>query len=354
MPKLTLLADGQVYNNWDSVEIERSLDQFAHRYSLQTFVPFDAEWTLEQGMTCTLAYGTEVLVSGYTNRVRYLASDNRFLIAVEGRSKTAELVDCSATHKTGSWNQKTATEIIRDLINPYSIGVSAGEVDLNDTEKFSRFAIMEGETVFSAIDRACKTRGLLPLTTPEGDIELWGTFEGQTPIALSAKHVIGAELYLEDANRYSDYLVRATGIGSAVDARVKAQATDESITRFRPLVVVGDAAAGTAAAKTRAVWESTVRAGRSQRLRLTMIGATNSEGETYQPGQIYAVRYEPFGIDDALLLERAVLRLSSRELVTDLELCPATAYSQAERADINITALTKRGKAIRKKTARGT
>jgi prophage tail gpP-like protein len=349
---IRLIVEGKAYEGWIDVEIERSLDEFATRFSLRYLDRWasNAEpWAIRRGVPCTVNWDQETLISGFASRPRFRATGHEWSLSVDGRSKTGDLVDCSAIQKTGQWRGKTASQIAGDLLAPYKLSVKVdGAID---TETYATFAIEQGESVHAALDRLCKVRALLPVTAPSGDVILLQVGAGAV-LQLQLEKAIGREFREDETDRFSEYLVSATGVGSAEEAFTKAQAKDTGVARFRPLVVIGDSPAGTKQAGVRAVWEANVRAGRSERLIYTMLGAENITGKTYAPGQLYKVRDDLFGIDDTFVVARAVLRASEKELVTEIELCLPEAYSQLPYPKKQLTGKTKRGKPIVKTTKR--
>lgn len=352
MTGFRLVVDGRSFEGWISAEVERSLDEFAPRFSLRyldRWVPDAKPWQILDGAECSVNWGDEVLINGFVNRARFRATGTEWSLSAEGRSRTADLVDCSAIHKTGEWHGKTASQIVGDLIKPYGLSVKVdGTVDATI---YPRFAIEQGESVHACIDRLCKVRALIPVSTPGGDVSLLQVGSGPV-LKLQVEHAVSRGYDTDESGRYSEYLLHATGVGSVEEAFTKAQAKDTGVKRFRPLVVIGDAPSGTKQAGLRAQWEANVRAGRSERMVYTMLGTENLTGKTYSAGQLYKVTDDLFGVDDVFVVARATLRASEKELVTEIELCKPETYSQFSYPPAQLTGRTKRGKPIVKKTAR--
>ena len=84
---------------------------------------------------------------------------------VSGRSKTSDLVDCSAIYKTGQWTNVTLDRVARDICAPFGIDVVV-ECDL--VMPFPRVAIEQGRPVFELFDRLAKQRGILLTTNEKG------------------------------------------------------------------------------------------------------------------------------------------------------------------------------------------
>ena len=302
---LRLTVDGEVFEGWISARVDRALNQFAHSFSLtylDRWAPERDPWQIIAGAACVLRWNNEILITGFVNRPNFSVSAERWQLTADGRSKTGDLVDSSAVHLTGSWKNKSALEIVQDLCDPFGIPVST---TLIDTERFKKFALQEGETVHSAINRVCKIRALLPITRTDGSVELFSS-EVATGVTrdLPVDTAIDRTYTDDDSMRHSEYLTRATGVGNEPTVLSRASALDTGIKRYRPLVVVGDAPAGTAQAELRAIWESNVRYGRGERLRYVFQGVDGPDG-SYKPGQRYRVRDQAFGVDLVLMVARA-------------------------------------------------
>jgi prophage tail gpP-like protein len=351
---LKLAIDQSVYTGWIQARIERGLDVFASRFSLRYMDQWTADaapWPIKAGAKCVLSWDSETLIDGYVDQATWSISGEQWTLAAAGRSRTGDLVDCSAINKTGHWSNRTALEIAKDLCDPYDIDVTAPS---GAGDPFPRFTLQEGETVFDALDRMCKLRGLLPITTPAGDVKLFSVdaLPFDPVIKLDVASAIEREYADDSVKRFSQYLVRATGVGSSEEAFTRAQALDTGVARFRPLVVVGDAPAGTKQAQVRAIWDANVRIGRGERLSYTFMSPVNLAGKTYAPGQRYNVQDDAFGVDTILIVQHATLEISEEAISTRVELVHPEAYAQFAFAGKAAASLLKKSKHA-KKTTRG-
>lgn len=351
---IRLIVDGSVYEGWISAEIDRSLGDFASRFSLgmlDRWTPETKPWPIRTGAKCTVNWDSEVLITGYVNRVNMVATADGWQLSAEGRSLAGDLVDASAVHKTGHWKAKTASAIAKDLLAPYGLSLSVDGLDL---DTYPRFALQEGESVHAALDRLCKVRALLPISKPDGGVRLFSAdFPSGAVLPLAVDEAQSRGFSENDSDRFSEYLLRSTGVGTPEEAFAKAEISDPGVARFRPLVVVGDAPSQTAQAKVRAQWECNVRAGRAESLDYTFYGAVNSFGKTYAPGQKYVIRDDLFGVDGIFLLDRAILSAGEESLRSVLSFVRPEAYSQLPYPKKKLAGKTKLGKQIFKKTQRG-
>lgn len=344
---LRLAIESRQYEGWIEAKIDRGLDSFAHSFTLKYVDRWTSEqepWPIKSRTPAILLWDSEVLIDGYVDRPEHDIGDDSWSLTASGRSLTGQLVDVSAVHDTGHWNNRTALQIVKDLCAPYPIEVTTNVVD---PDPIKRFAIREGESVHDAIDRVCKIRALLARTTPKG-LEL---FSSDVPGVVQTLDVASAthRRYVDDSTkRYSEYLVRATGVGSAEEAFTKAIAKDTGVEIFRPLVVVGDAPARTKQAQQRAIWEANVRSGRGEKLTYTFMDPLNRAGKTYSPGQLYRVTDEVFGVDEVMIVAHATLTVNETTITTQIDLVRPNAYSRFEYDPKRLVKKTKKPKRTRR------
>ena len=302
--QLQLVIDGRAYEGWIAINVERSLDMFANSFSLthvDRWAELDEPWPIREGAAAQVKYGSELLISGFVCTAEWGVDSGEYRLTANGRSKTADLVDCSAQHKTGHWSKQTATAIIKDLIQPYGMTVTAQGPD---TEKFDRFSLESGETVYDAIDRLCKVRGFLPVTARDGNLVLLTTDKPVgSIIELPVETAISRYVRTDDQERFSDYIFYGQRSGTDSDGdsttvSITGLIADEAVSRSRPLVIVADAPATLERMKTRATWERNVRAGRSMRVRYKLPSIISPAKRPWAPlaGTIAAGASQPLAV----------------------------------------------------------
>ncbi len=333
---LKLAIGGDDFVGWVSAKVDRGLDQFAHSFSLTYFDRWSSEaqpWPIVAEDACVLSWDGELMIDGIVDRPVQKITGDTWTLNAAGRSRTGQLVDCSAIHETGHWNSKGALAIVSDLCEPYGIKVSTNVASVSalgapqTTDPFPRFAIREGETVFNAIDRICKIRALLPRTVA-GGLELFTSDLPGPVLTLDVDSAIERTHTDDSSKRHSEYLVRATGVVDRADAFVQAKAADTGVSLFRPLVVVGDAPARTKQAEQRAIWEANVRSGRGESLTYTFMGVHNLIGRLYAPAQRYRVKDLHFGVDTVLMVKHVTVSMAPKNLTTKITLVHPEAYSR--------------------------
>jgi prophage tail gpP-like protein len=338
--EVALEIDGLGYLGWTEIAIERAIDAMVGSFEL-TLAAKDRtgaeDWQIEDGAACRVLLGGEVLITGYVDSVTRLLDEESRGIRVTGRDKAADLVDCSAIHKPGSWAGQRLEAIARALAAPFGVSI---EVDGDTGAPFKRFALQQGETVFAAIDRMARYRGLVAYSPGDGTLRIGkadtGTRSGRVSEGINVK---SAEATRDVSERYSDYLLKGqasgddTRSGKAV-AQVKATARDGGVRRYRPLLVIGEEQSDKASLAKRASWEASVRAGRAERLSVTVPGWLTDDGKVWAPGARSACDIPSCNVSADLLIERVrTVRDGQSGTVTELGLVPPEAWSQLPEAE---------------------
>jgi len=354
-PEFTLKIDGIKFIGWLEVEVNKSLDEFAHSFVLR----YCDKWTLEgepwqiwPGAKCTLSWGEQTLITGYITQSDHEITGSTYELSASGRSRTADLVDCSAIHKTGQWKNVTLETLVKDLCEPFGIDV---EDRSNISRKFKRFELDEGETAHDAIDRACRIRACLPITTPDGGVaivrsdsastasslgSITGLIAGLAAGVLDPNTITSRRLTHAEQDRYSKYIFK--GQLSSTDeyfgsstVTVKGEAEDASILRYRPIIIMAEIAGAKKDMDERAQWERSVRAARSDKLAYTVDGLVGPGGILWEPGQQVRIQDDLLKVDASLLVTSARFLLGIEGLRTELEFTSPEAYSMLELPDRN-------------------
>jgi len=349
--EITLTVDGKRYAGWIDVSVDRSLDRFAHSFKLtytDRWTDVQEPWPIRVGAACQVCFGNHILVTGFVDVATFTVDAKAWKLTAAGRSKTGDLVDCSAIHKTGAWENKIAKEIASDLLAPFGLQL---EMQTPDNEKLPRFAIMEGESVHDALDRLVKNRGFLCHTFADGNVGMLqlASFVGVVG-TLPVDEAIDREYSEDIQDRFSEYRLRSqthgdNDKGDPVTVTRKVDGTkDPEVKRYRPLVIVADSASDRKQLERRAKWERNVRAGRAIRVSYTMPGVLDERGFPFTPGDHHRVRDDALGVDEELLLVSATVDVSERELTTKIELTRPQAFSLLEWPDEILNPVTKRGR----------
>ena len=302
---VTLTVNGTAHAGWTSVEVVRSIETIAGTFSLgltERWPGASENRPVLPGDACTVEIGGDVVITGYVDDVEPSYSAASHEITVRGRDAAGDLVDCSAVHEPGEWKELKLEAIAADLCRPFGIKVSTATYT---GKAFKKFRIEEGETVFEAIERACRQRAGLPVSDGRGGLVMTRADpDARVPGVLKGGpggQILAATGRFSNRDRYSNYTVKGQQAGDdfafgTAAAEPSAEASDLGIRRHRPLVIIAEDQGDAGAFADRARWEANVRAGRSRAATVTVQGWRH-QGGIWTPNSTVAVEDPWIGAD---------------------------------------------------------
>lgn len=278
---ITLLVDGKIYGGWQKVRITRSLIDVAGSFELSLTRKWEDAKPLEIKplSSCVVKIGDDTALTGYVDDFIPSYDAKEVSWVVNGRSKTADLVDCSAIYKSGQWSNVTFDQVARDICSPFNIAVSV-ECDVGAV--FPRVAIEQGETAFELLDRLAKQRALLLTTNELGQLVITQASEQDMGTALElGVNALAARGRFSTKDRASEWIVKGSSYGGGETwsnsapstlGGQKAVVTDPSITRYRPRIIIAEDVTTAAGASIRGQWQMQRTLGEGTQTEITVAG----------------------------------------------------------------------------------
>ena len=244
---VTVKVNGQNYSAWKEIKILGGVNKACRGASIVCAAALGAAASnaLFAGFTPVQIYASPVegaqgdlLVDGYIDgRVDQLRAAHKM---VKVRSKAQDAVDCSCDPKGGELRNMTPLQIAQKL-DIYNVGFTSSAT----MKPIPSFRVTTGESLFRAVERACRDQQLTLHGAPSG-IELWnaktslqrhagGLYEGQNLEDLILPH--------DWSNRHS----RVKAHGQKVDGhgpgslQLAGAADDPTVPRFRMKILAHDA-----------------------------------------------------------------------------------------------------------------
>lgn len=327
---------GIVYDGWSEVRITKSLETMTDSFGISMIDKWRPEnstegqlgsstgaagnqeriWPFQPGQPVHIKIGTTPVLSGYIDKVDVSFSNSDRTVTIEGRDKTGDLVDSSAfiiDQATSSLEFKNIdiVALAKKFTTQLDIKVSvAAGVDIG--EKFEKFTVKQGESIFEMLERAAKLRGLLMLSDDSGDLVFTnrsGGDIGDDPDAKTAstttglvqevkaalnkpsiqqpkkafdyntkpfkkladvaliqgENILEARATYDMTDRFQTYVVKGQQPTSDTlkelnSTAIKALSFDRFVTRKRTKVIIPTNSVDATSAKQRANWEAIVRA----------------------------------------------------------------------------------------------
>ncbi len=326
------------WSGWTEVSIDRGIDTVAGSFDLTITDKYRTGVVgiaIEEGAQCQVTLGGVPLITGYVDAVRRSLSAEAHSISIRGRDKAADLVDCSAINAPGSWSNQRLEAIAREIAKPFGVSI---DVKVDTGKPFTKFALQPGETAWAAIERMARYRGVIAWSAGDGTIVLGNPDSGLvTGQLIEGVNILSADRESDLSQRFSAYTLKGQASGSdsrngRTTTQVKAEAQDNGVKRYRPMIVIGGEQSDTASLTRRAKWEAQTRAARGETLQVTVPGwyvGSSADSAIWQAGARTAVSIPTLGVEAALLVERVrFARDGENGTTTDLALVPPDAWAQ--------------------------
>lgn len=285
MDKIVLNIGSTNIEGWESISIRRSIEALCGGFEISlSYKNSSIINSITPQASCKILIVDDetgisnLQLTGYIDDRSREKSGESTTLTVKGRDITQDLVDCSAKISSNTRTQSTLAQIVTDICNPFNIAVVD---ELNNTEKFKEFTLQSGEAAFSAIERVCRQRGAVPMTSPRGELVITNTglHAEQSGVDLvMGRNIKSLSESWSVTERFSEYTVKGQGSSSGESwssdsaPSLKGVATDSQITRYRPLIIMAESKATARSVKIRAAWEAQVRACRSKSHQVTVRG----------------------------------------------------------------------------------
>lgn len=274
--RVRLVINDFQYLGWKTMSIDRTIEAVSGRFRcslIDTGSVINPD--LAPGASCQVLIDDHKLINGYIDSVEASVTKDRFSYRIAGRDKTADIVDGCADIRPGTWKDQT-------ILNFAKIMATAADIDVisdgSFTDEKTTFTIEVGDTIFSAINRGSRSRGILMLTDEQGRLVLSSPGSAKADDALVlGQNVKELQFTVDYTNRFYKYIVRSQrsskGKGwTSNEGIIKAtgSAYDPDIRNTRYLILPAEDQVTDSLATKRAQWEASVRNAMSEIIRIQL------------------------------------------------------------------------------------
>ena len=346
--EIALRLNGRIWTGWLSASATRGLDRLASSFSVTAsrLAPGTGEPLIARPFdSVTVEVAGRRVLTGFVDKISPKEDAGDDTVTVSGRSRTADLIDCTAIVEPGTWRGARIDRIVRDLARPFGVEVRlAGDPGGPMDED-----VQQGERVFDVIERCCRRRGLVARDTPDGAVVLERPSSRRSATALvnlrnpdgtatAESNVLRSSGVFDGTQRFSEIHVTSQVAGTDLNfgaeaAGVHAVVRDPAVPRHRPLLIVDEGSANAADCRLRAGWEYARRLGRSQTLRHTVSGwLQRPGGDLWDAGLLVPVRDRVQNVKADLIAASVTWTMTSDQAdLTTLVLQPPESF-EPERA----------------------
>ncbi len=326
---VTVFVNKQVYEGWEDVKLTLELNSLASDFTLQVTDKWredQAPWGIQPQDLIHVHIGKSSMITGYVDKVEASVDKDSRAFTISGRSKTCDLVDCSATQTT--LDGSTLDAAVRKLLEPFGIGlIVVGDVGA----AFDKINVQSGETVFAVIERLVKQRKMLVYSDSNGNLVLAkvGIRRSSTELKQGVNVLSGRATY-DYSERFSEYKVKGQndpflaqlGQGSSPTG----SATDSAVKRYRPLVVNNETNTDDASGADRASYEASLRAARSIEVNVGVQGWLRVDQTPWAINELVNCDLGFLGTRRQMLIKKVSFNKSNAQTTCDLTLIRPDAF----------------------------
>lgn len=282
---------------WTSTRVTRGIERCPSDFQISATErnPLDpGVLQVFPGDQAVVSLGADVVLTGYVDQVIPSFGPKEHSLQISGRSKCADLVDCSAIFNTFQLNNTTPAGLAAQLCKPFGISVDVvGDIG---AMTIPLFAVIMTETPFEIIERVARSAAILAYDGTDGNLVLTrvgstqmksGFAQGQnvqeatSTFTINERYqtitaiLLSSELFLGDTAPPD----QATALGQDT----KASASDPGVLRYRPLLVIAEQNdPDYSITQQRVQWEVNRRFGRSRQVQLLCDSWRDSAGELWK------------------------------------------------------------------------
>ncbi len=105
---VTLTVDEHDYAGWKSVEISAGIERQARSFDVSITWQWpgtEISHPITPGAACEVRIGGELILTGWVFAAPISYDGKQITLKISGRSKTADLIDCSAINRPSQWKE---------------------------------------------------------------------------------------------------------------------------------------------------------------------------------------------------------------------------------------------------------
>jgi prophage tail gpP-like protein len=324
MRKISLTVNGTKFVDWHSVRVTRSLEYVPWEFELAVENPWrdDSKRRIARGDAVKLYYGDELLLTGYVDDIDAEYDANSHRLTVRGRSKVADLVDCSGFDKP--FNGLNLADIATQLCQPFGISVIDSA---KEGKAFTAPKITSGETYFEFLEELARMRAVRLCDSPTGDLVLCKKLSELSGTVLAlGRNIVKSSGKMSARELFSRYHLISNNpspvLPKADDVAHPYAADEDVIKRFRQIVVVAGFEGEPDDLATRANLQKRVHRGRSESHTYTVLGWDQDNGQTWRPGMRVRINDPYANIKDERTIMETVMSAGEDGAKTEITVMP--------------------------------
>lgn len=353
---VSLSVDSQLFSGWESVRFTRGIERMPSDFQLtctERYPDQTGVMQIKPGQACRLLLGSDIVLTGWIDRVLPSIDPRGHHITVLGRGRCADLVDCSAYAANNQFLNRSVLDIARAVCKPFNIvvtqrdpGVPAvpNEPLTADNQVIPYYNVNLTTTAWEIIEQIARYACLLPYETETGDLLLSKVGTGTAASGFASGVNVESAAAMESLDqRYSTVWALALAVDSnlqltpgappsstPVGGNIIAKAYDSSVGRYRPLVIISEQGFNAQdITSRRAYWEMNRRWGRSQAVTIIADSWRDADGDLWKPNTLAPVDIPQLHLSGMqwLIAEISFIVDPQRGKIAEVTLMPPEAFT---------------------------
>lgn len=346
---IELEVEGQPYTQFVSASTENRLDALSNVFSFEAVATKDNPLPFKGGESCRVLVDGTVVLTGSIEVVEVTYSGAEHRVTVQGRGKTADLLDStldsiSDIRATGLNLKNIIERVISELGSDIGVVVNTPTDDFNEAEDLAGPEV--GENAFSFIEKYARKRQVLLTENGEGDIVITQSNDNlinsplQNILDSPTNNILGASVSYDYTGRYNRYkfassqnpvplvLAGETDLTSLVNQGGGVQDPDPALRIGRQLILVAESPYSSSQCEERAKWEANIRKTRSRVYSVSLDGFQTQQNELWEVNSLVSIVDEFCGINSQMLINSVVFTYDNHQgSLTALALVEKNSYT---------------------------
>lgn len=349
---IELNVRGVPYGNFTTANAKTALDELSGSFNFTAISTQNAPLPFKNGDACEIKVDGVSVINGFIENLQIGYSGNQHRIVVQGRDKTADIIDSSisAIALSPTISLKAAIEAVLADIGNTNISVK----DFSNTEDFTKVEekinAKVGQNAFEFIEFLARKRQRLLSPDGSGNIAIikpLGVDIGggvQNIIGSDSNNILESNVSYDQVDRFRKYIVKSqldpvptNFAGNTLVPNMAAQegsAEDDEIRPGRQLVIKAEKTSGSTQCGLRADWEARIRKTRGKVYSCSVQGFSDHKGQLWTPNRIVQVVDQFCDIDAKMLLNSVEYSFDVQSgSISTLGFLDVKAYSQDLEGD---------------------
>ena len=342
---ITIIVGGQSITGWTRIRLTRGIERLPADFEIELTEYYSGDNTtvvITPGAPCQVLLGGDLVLTGYVDEYSPSIDGENHIVNIYGRSKSEDIVDCSAEYPNAQIMSAEVLTVIQGLATtPYGIPVSQEVIPDETKNVIPQINFIYGETAVEVIDRICRYAKLLYYDRPDGGIVLTTASAKKAASGFTEGVNVQRATGRYTMNRYKEYravlvsMVQlsdgfALNSGQNNTANKIVTETDNTVQRNRSKYIVLESGDFDPFPITtaRAIWEMNRRYGKAFEVEITTDGWRDSAGNLWEPNTLVDLQLPTLKIPQAtwLIGEVTYSRDNSTGTTCTLRINPSCAY----------------------------